>query len=175
MNSFIKGFLYFLIFLALLFVAVFGARYARNYLAKAKEEIFPKNVSVKDITQTTAKITWLTDKETQSVVIYGTDSQNLPLMSFESEATENHEVSLSLLSPNTSYYLKIKVGEKEFTDAGLPWQFSTLSTVTSPTPAPLECNAAKFQAKFGTSDPLYDLNKDGIVNSTDFSLCIQGQ
>lgn len=174
MNSFIKGFLYFLIFAVLLFAAVFGARYVKTFLTKAKAEVLPQNVEVKEITQTTAKIAWQTEKEAQSVINYGTDSQNMPLMAFESEATKNHLVSLSLLSPQTTYFFKIKVGEKEYTDAGLPWQFTTLATVTKPAPA-VTCDASAFQQRFGTADPLYDLNKDGIVNSTDYSLCLQGQ
>ena len=176
MNSFVKGILYFVVFAALLFAAVFGGRYVKTYLTKARADVVPESVQVKEITQTTAKITWQTDKESQSVINYGTDSQNLPLMAFESEATTAHEVSLSLLSPQTTYFFKIKVGEKDFTDAGLPWQFSTLATTAEPAAAAtIECDATKFQAKFGTADSLYDLNKDGIVNSTDFSLCLQGQ
>ena len=175
MNSFLKGLLYFLLFAALLLGAVFGGRAVKNYLLKARAQSLPQNVRVQEITQTTAKITWTTEKETQSIVYYGTDSQNLPLMAFESEPTKNHQVSLSLLSPQTTYFFKIKVGEKEFTDQGLPWQFTTLPTQATPTPAKASCDQAAFQQKFGTSDPQYDLNKDGVVNAADYSLCLQGK
>lgn len=173
MNSFIRGFLYFLVFAILLFVIVFGARYVQSFLTKARAEALPKNVQVQEITQTAAKITWSTEKDSQSVLHYGTDPQNLPLMAFESEATANHQVSLSLLSPKTTYFFKIKVGEKEFTDQGLPWQFTTLATALSSTPPPFD--PTQFQAKFGSSDPLYDLNHDGVVNMTDYSLYLQSQ
>ena len=173
MNSFLKGFLYFLIFAALLFAVVFGARYAKNYLAGAGASSAPKNVSVSKITQTTAKITWQTEKETQSTLIYGESSENLPLMSFENKPAKNHEVDLSLLNPATSYYFKIKIADEEFDNDGLPWQFTTLASVTAPASPDFDPN--KFQEKFGSSDPFYDLNHDGIVNAVDYALYLKSQ
>lgn len=173
MNSFIKGFLYFFLFVSLLFVAVFGARFAQKYLIRAREDVVPQNVLVSQITQTGAKITWQTKKETQSTVIYGEEEKNLPLMVFESKRTTDHEVNLSLLNPGTKYYFKIKVGDKEFDDEGIPWQFTTLSSVATPTPSAFDPN--RFSEKFGTFDPLYDLNHDGIVNLNDYSLYLQSQ
>jgi len=172
MNSFVKGFLYFLVLTALLFALVSGVRFTRNYLI-SRAVTPPEGVEVKEITQTSAEISWETEKETQSTIIYGEDSKNLPLMTFESEAEKNHEITLSLLSSSTIYYFKIKVGDKEFDDQGLPWQFTTLSTVPAPTSS--DFNPNRFQEKFGTSDPIYDLNHDGIVNTTDYSLYLQSQ
>ena len=173
MNSFLKGFLYFLLFAVLLFAAVFGARFVQNYLTQARATPQPENVEVREITQTTAKITWTTEKDAQSIILYGETPGNLPLMAFEDKPKKDHEVNLSLLNPRTTYYFKIKVGEQEFDDQGLPWQFTTLSTVATPTPPSF--NPSLFPQKFGTSDPLYDLNHDGVVNFTDYSLYLQSQ
>lgn len=173
MNSFLKGFLYFLIFAALLFTTVFGARYVKNYLTQAGASSTPSNVNVSEITQTSAKIIWQTEKETQGTVIYGEGPNNLPLMSFENEAIKNHEVNLSLLNPATSYYFKIKITDEEFDNGGLPWQFTTLASVSAPASPDFDPN--KFEEKFGSTDPLYDLNHDGIVNAVDYDLYLKSQ
>lgn len=173
MNSFLKGFLYFLVFAALLSAAVFGARFAQNYFTSAGASSAPSNVNISEITQTSVKIIWQTEKETQGTVIYGENPDNLPLMSFENEAIKNHEVNLSLLNPATSYYFKIKIADEEFDNDGLPWQFTTSASVSAPASPDFDPN--KFEEKFGSTDPLYDLNHDGIVNAVDFDLYLKSQ
>lgn len=163
MSSFLKGFLYFLIFTAILFAIVFGIRFARNFLLSTRATTGYENITITQITQTTAKITWTTERETQSTVFYGEEPENLPLMRFENTATKNHQLFLDLLNPATKYYFKI--------DNNGPWEFTTLASVESPA----EFDPAQFEEKYGSSDPLYDLNHDGIVNSTDYTLYLQSQ
>jgi len=175
MNSFLKGFAYFIIFAALLFSAVSAARYAKNYLTRAGASEAPQNVQIQNISQTTAQISWQTENSSQSTIVYGEQPKNLSLMVFENEAVKNHQVNVSLLNPNTNYYFKIKVGDQEFDNAGLPWQFTTLTTAGGQAGGSVQCDEQEFKQRYGTADSQYDLNQDGIVNAIDYSVCVQGE
>jgi len=41
---------------------------------------------------------------------------------------------LTLLSPNTTYYFDIRVGDKKYDNGGVPWTFTTKSTEKSIAP-----------------------------------------
>jgi hypothetical protein len=65
-------------------------------------------VTATDITTTTARITWLTDEESNSIVWYGTTTplvvdESTPMAS-SSDLVLNHDIALSNLIPNTTYY-----------------------------------------------------------------------
>lgn len=85
----------------------------------------PSNVTITNITQNGAKIKWNTDRETQSVVEYGTSPTSLTFFAPESTKTKDHEVELSLLTPETTYYFQIATGDKRFSNGGVPWTFTT--------------------------------------------------
>jgi len=102
-------------------VLAFGV--LQGFFTRASGSI-PQSVVVSDQTQNSVKITWTTF--------------NAP----ETEKTKNHSVELTLLSPNTTYYYQISVGDKKFDNGGIPWTFTTkdivktqpLQTDLSPTP-----------------------------------------
>ena len=52
-------------------------------------------------------IRWRTDVPTESIVLYGTDSDNLHLLSGDLEETTEHEVALNGLSAQTKYFYSI--------------------------------------------------------------------
>ncbi len=75
------------------------------------EDITPpviSEVTVTDITVTSAKITWFTDEETDSKVWYDIITPlvvtDLTPMESSSDLVLNHEITLSSLTPDTTYY-----------------------------------------------------------------------
>lgn len=58
---------------------------------------------------------------------------------------------------------------------------SPTPTVVSPTATPTaaqsklvtQCRQSEFESKFGTNDPAYDFDKNGVVNTRDWLLCRQ--
>ncbi len=98
----------------------------QNYFARASDEL-PRDVIVNDITKSSATIVWTTDKETQAVIEYGLSSEELTLFSPELSAKQDHNAELTLLTPSTTYYFQIRVGEVVYDNAGVPWTFTTHS------------------------------------------------
>lgn len=89
--------------------------------------IAPTGVTITQITQNTAKVKWSTDRETQSIIEYGTTPTSLTFFAPEAVKTKNHEVELTLLTPETTYYFQIATGDKRFSNGGVPWTFTTQS------------------------------------------------
>ncbi len=104
----------------------------------------PENVTISDITDTSAKISWTTGNDTSGAVVqYG--SSPTTLTSFapsDSPRGRSHSVVITLLSTETTYYFQIMLGTStKFDNAGVPWTFTTKSkdettveTIASPTP-----------------------------------------
>jgi hypothetical protein len=59
------------------------------------------------VSNQSATVSWITDKASTSVVNYGTSPQNLNLSVSNSTATTNHSVTLTGLTPNTTYYYQV--------------------------------------------------------------------
>lgn len=100
----------------------------------------PRDVVVSNSSQNSAKISWSTGEETQAVVEYGTTPTTLNFFAPEASKMKNHSQDLTLLSPNTTYYFQIRIGDKKYDNGGVPWTFTTKqndkSRVTEPTVAP---------------------------------------
>src|SRR5207237_8510548 len=58
-------------------------------------------------TDTGATIHWITSGTAATIVHYGTDPNNLSLKSYQPGGERDHNVTLSNLSPNTTYYFAI--------------------------------------------------------------------
>jgi hypothetical protein len=113
----------------------------------------PKNLKIDKITATEAQITWETDKESVAILSLGDSIVNISPVAKESAPTKIHKLSLSGLSPETTYYLKLTIKNTDFTNDGVPWLFKTLSFIESgavigiqdtpantPTPTPIAQN-----------------------------------
>lgn len=85
----------------------------------------PVNVKAEQISDTKAVISWTTDQESQAVVEYGTTPTQLNRYAPEILPKTEHSVELTLLTPNTPYYYKIRIGEEVFDNEGLAWTFRT--------------------------------------------------
>ena len=121
---------------------VFGFKIVQDFFAGASY-IAPRDVVITDIKEDSAVIEWSTAVETQGVVEYGTTPNSLNFFSPETQKTTKHKVELTLLSPGTTYYFQIRIGDKVFDNAGVPWSFTTRvkegqkkQTGAQPTPVP---------------------------------------
>ncbi|KKQ72901.1 MAG: phospho-N-acetylmuramoyl-pentapeptide-transferase [Berkelbacteria bacterium GW2011_GWB1_38_5] len=65
------------------------------------------NIQIKDITDTSATITWTADPATQAVIEYGTTT-NYGQTKADTEVKTNHSVNLTGLTKGTTYHFRIK-------------------------------------------------------------------
>ncbi len=139
----------------------------------------PESVQVSAITEQSATITWTTKNPTQGLVSYGLTATNLSLIQPESSPAVNHQVALMRLLPGSTYFFVIKSESQTFDNNGQPYTFNTLAKENTPTPTepikPLTLTEEGLQAAMGTDNQVYDLNKDGIVNTLDLLLLRQEQ
>jgi len=98
----------------------------------------PSDVVVSNIEKNSVKLSWATGVETQAVVEYGTSPTALNFFAPEATKEKNHSLDLTLLSPSTTYYFDIRIGDKKYDNGGVPWTFTTKgaeqSVVVPPSP-----------------------------------------
>lgn len=121
-----------IIFAILVFMSfkIFGTRAA---------DYEPTDVVVSNIEKNSVKISWTTGVETQAIVEYGTSPTALNFFAPEATREKNHSLDLTLLSPSTTYYFDIRVGDKKYDNGGVPWTFTTKgveASVSAPTLTP---------------------------------------
>lgn len=116
--------------LAGLVVVVGGFLLVQNVFTKASDSA-PRDLVINGVTTNAAKISWTTDQETQAVIEYGSSPTSLNLFAPEPQKEKSHTVDITLLSPGTSYYFQIRIGETKYDNGGVPWTFST-KTAQSP-------------------------------------------
>jgi len=153
--------------------AVFVLKQQTIFKLGAQTANKPENVQVTNITEQTATIIWTTQKAIQGLVSYGLSPTNLTLIQPETAPAINHQVNLTGLLPGSSYFFVIKIGDKTFDNNGQPYTFATKPREAPPTPSPTPMTSLTeegLEAAMGTNNPVYDLNKDGIVNTLDLLL-----
>lgn len=150
----------------------------RTFMSGATSDVEPQSVTaVSGDDGKSAVITWISNKESISKIEYGTTAASLVLMSAESSAMTNHNISLTSLRPSTTYYFRIRVGDEVFDNGGIPYTFKTkadASLLVSVTPTLVPSKVLDNPATSKTAvecDSKTDYNKDGIVNSMDLNLC----
>ncbi len=118
--------------LVFLYFSVFGSRAA---------DFEPRDVVVSNIEKNSVRTSWATGVDTQGVVEYGTTPTALNFFAPEATKGKTHTLDLTLLSPNTTYYFDIRVGDKKYDNGGVPWTFTTKgaeSAVVTPTTVPTQ-------------------------------------
>lgn len=170
-----------LIIIALLLggIAVFfGVKVAKTYLSSAAGDTQPKDVRI-EAEAGSATISWQTDGQSLGAVEYGINQASLFLKGVETAATTTHKVVLSSLGADTTYYFRITVGEENYDNNGIPYSFQTkpaeekVITPQATTALVKTCNAEEFKTKMGGSDPSYDFDHNGGVNTKDWLECLK--
>jgi len=136
------------------------------------------SVNATSITPTTAVITWETDEKATSLVKYGTSSGSYPYSKEDTSYTTSHSITLTDLSPNTTYYFLVNSTDKAGNPAqSTEYSFNTpaLPTIKGDINQDGKVNSLDYSllvAKwFKTTDITQeDLNKDGIVNVRDLGI-----
>lgn len=117
----------------------------------------PRDVVISELKATKAKITWTTDQEVQAVVEYGTSPNALVFYAPESKKTKDHAVELDLLTPRTTHYFQIRIGEEVYDNGGAPWTFTTKSTGTQEQPTLSVARPTQLVPSFPTGLPTVSL------------------
>lgn len=159
-------------------LGVLGVNTVRTYMSGAAADVEPIGVAAAAGEDGgTATISWTTNKAVQSVVEYGTTPASLLLRGVETDAATSHKLTITPLKANTSYYFRIRVGEEVFDNGGIPYSFKT--KVSGPEAGGAKVSTAPVVTKALTTpgkqscDKTSDYNKDGVVNTMDFVLCIK--
>ncbi len=121
-NQSLKKFLAIFIGLVLFVLIVF---FSFKIFGTQASDYEPRDVVVSNIEKNSVKIIWSTGVETQAVVEYGTSPTALNFFAPEATKGKNHSVDLTLLSPSTTYYFAIRIGDKRYDNGGVPWTFTT--------------------------------------------------
>ncbi|MBU1110960.1 fibronectin type III domain-containing protein [Patescibacteria group bacterium] len=96
------------------------------------------NVQAANITLTTADITWTTNENTDNIVAYGTATSSLSYMAgSNASSTTAHTVSLSNLTPGTTYYYQVQSRDSSGNitiddNGGSFYSFTATADVTPP-------------------------------------------
>ena len=104
------------------YFTIFGTRAA---------DFEPRDVIVSNIEKNSVRASWATGVDSQGVVEYGTTPTALNFFAPESTKVKTHTIDLTLLSPSTTYYFDIRVGDTKYDNGGVPWTFTTKSAETS--------------------------------------------
>jgi hypothetical protein len=103
---------------------IFGFLTYFGVFSRASSEA-PTDLLITKITQQSATVTWTTDQETQGTIEYGTSSTQLTFFAPEATKTQQHSVDLTLLTPGTTHFFVIRIGDQVYDNAGVPWNFTT--------------------------------------------------
>ncbi|HTK03291.1 MAG TPA: Ig-like domain-containing protein [Alphaproteobacteria bacterium] len=104
------------------FAGVFFLNMQQVFKIGADASAAPKDVRISNITDSSATITWSTDKETTGFVTLAVNETT--------SKTFNHAVTLTGLKPNSAYSFKINSNGTEFDNNKVPWKFTTSSEAT---------------------------------------------
>lgn len=157
---------------------VLGFNKARSFFSKATGGCVPSNVEETNIAANSAEIVFQTDKACLAEIAYGTSSKEeaLLLRIPEALASLNHRIRLAPMLPSTAYYYQIIVDGKN-TEPIRSFLTKPVESAPQPTLPPAKPTVASsgytvtdFEANFGTSNSVFDIDKNGIVNTRDWLL-----
>lgn len=128
----------------------------------------PRDVIVSNIEKNSVRASWVTGVDTQGVVEYGTTPTALNFFAPEATTGKNHTIDLTLLSPNTTYYFDIRIGETKYDNGGVPWTFTTKTAETSiSTPTEAVQPTKATSANQGNPTPFQTLEISDGTNCTE--------
>lgn len=134
-----KGFITFSVLSAILFTVLFGFNYiSRTQNTNIKASVpatVPLNITIQNITESSAEITWTTQDETLGTVAFS--MSDIPCINKahsctevkESNPTTSHTVKLINLNSNTEYHFYIKTEIDKYYPDDKPLQFTTKNII----------------------------------------------
>jgi hypothetical protein len=111
-----------------IFAGVYFLRNTQVFKIGADSDTTPKDIRISNITDTSATISWTTDKITSGFISWGDSQGSVNKVESENISGQkyfSHSISLSGLTANTNYYYKINSDGAEFENNGIPWKFTT--------------------------------------------------
>jgi hypothetical protein len=119
------------------FAGVFFLNTKQVFKIGASGSAQPKDVKISNISDNSATVSWTTDSQTSGFLVWGESEGALSKVGQENANDEKlitHSISLSGLKPGTDYFFKINSQGNSFDNNGVPWEFTTGSTLgASPT------------------------------------------
>ncbi len=109
--------------------------FTTNSSADSDPPVITSGPDAAGITDTAATISWITDEVSDSVVEYGLDDSYGQTASESADVTD-HDVSLTGLSPDTTYHYR--VGSTDPSGNGPTWSGDYTFTTVADTPDPLD-------------------------------------
>ncbi|MFA9288313.1 MAG: fibronectin type III domain-containing protein [Weeksellaceae bacterium] len=105
---------------------------------KANDEA-PQGLNIVPVDGQTATVSWNTGTDTLATVEYGTEPNpdSFVKFAFSDTPTTNHNLQIDKLTPGTTYYFRVRVGDNVYDNEGQLWSFTTPGGDTiSPSPTP---------------------------------------
>ncbi|MDD2225248.1 MAG: fibronectin type III domain-containing protein [Candidatus Shapirobacteria bacterium] len=197
----LKTIIIFAILILVIVLSVLGVNVAKTFMSGAAADYEPQGLTaVPSVDGSTTTVSWTTDKSATASVFYGTNVASLLLMAEDSAATTDHNILLTNLRAGKTYYYKIVVGENVFDNQGAMFSFKTggaAEVVVTPTVMPTVAPVVTLPAASSPSavstpivsspsvsptatssavcDKTVDYNKDGVINSLDYLMCLRGK
>lgn len=128
-----------LVLIAGIAVGVFLVQNRQIFRLAASPEETPRDVRITNITDNSFSISWITDKKTVGFLTFGrATSLGQTAVDNQDDTSPTprltHEVTVSGLSPKTSYFFKVGSGSQTFGQDDQPWQVTTGSRLTGLAP-----------------------------------------
>ena len=179
----LKTIIIFAILILVIVLLVLAVNVAKTFISGATADYEPQNlIAVPKEDGKTATVSWTTDREVKASIFYGTNMASLLLMAEDMEPATNHNILLTNLKNDTTYYYKIVVdADNIFDNGGMMYSFKTggkaaeevLEPMVTVKPDLVPTSAASSSSTL-TCNKTTDYNKDGIVNSMDYISCVKG-
>lgn len=181
----LKTIIIFAILVLGIILSVLGVKMAKTFMSGATTDYEPQDTPVVVVSADgkTATISWTTGKTVVSSVLYGTNAASTPLMAIEETGVTDHSVSLSISPSVATYYYKIEAGGNTYDNGGMMFTFKNKIIAATPTMVPTKIPEiipvvtlpAGASSSAGTCNQTTDYNKDKIINSLDYILCLKGK
>jgi len=98
----------------------------------ADASVMPKDIRTSNVGDTSATISWTTDKETVGFIVWGESQNSINSVDEESgETSLTHSINLTGLDQSKTYFYKINSDGTEFDNGGIPWEFTTGPPISS--------------------------------------------
>lgn len=111
-----------------IFAGVYFLGMRQVFRIGADATLAPRDIRSSNQGSTSVTINWVTDKQISGFILWGNSRNAVSQIAEESQNQEKyftHQVTITGLEPNTTYFYKINSGGDTFDNSGVPWEFTT--------------------------------------------------